>query len=111
MSLAGSPFQKTSNLIGKLIRGTGQLIDNVGIKIQGKYARIDKCKWTIPYPFFVNLQAYHFKVSRHKRLLNVYDKTPVLDKGVFVAPSVSIVGNVHLKDRSSVWYGAVLRGR
>ena len=37
-------------------------------------------------------------------------KTPQLDDGVFVAPSASIVGDVAIGARSTIWYGAVLRG-
>jgi len=30
-------------------------------------------------------------------------------KGVFVAPNATVIGDVHLGDHSSVWFGAVLR--
>lgn len=36
-------------------------------------------------------------------------KTPVMDSSVFVAPSAQVVGDVHLKEHSSVWYNSVLR--
>jgi carbonic anhydrase/acetyltransferase-like protein (isoleucine patch superfamily) len=36
--------------------------------------------------------------------------TPTLGKGVFVAPSASVIGDVVLGDGSSVWFGTVLRG-
>ena len=29
---------------------------------------------------------------------------------VFIAPSATVIGNVTLEDRSSVWFGAILRG-
>lgn len=35
---------------------------------------------------------------------------PMLGKDVFVAPSATVIGNVHLGDEASVWFGAVLRG-
>jgi carbonic anhydrase/acetyltransferase-like protein (isoleucine patch superfamily) len=35
---------------------------------------------------------------------------PVISETAFVAPGARIVGNVTLKDGSSVWYNAVLRG-
>ena len=28
----------------------------------------------------------------------------------FIAPSATVLGNVHLKKNASVWFGAVLRG-
>lgn len=35
---------------------------------------------------------------------------PVVGRGVFVAPTATVVGNVTLGDEVSVWFGAVLRG-
>jgi carbonic anhydrase/acetyltransferase-like protein (isoleucine patch superfamily) len=37
-------------------------------------------------------------------------KTPELGRDVFVADGAVVVGDVHLGDQVSVWYGAVLRG-
>lgn len=37
-------------------------------------------------------------------------KTPVVGEGVFVAETASVIGDVTIGARSSVWYGAVLRG-
>lgn len=42
--------------------------------------------------------------------MNLYDKTPLVDKDVFVAPSASIIGDVQVGSASSIWYGCVLRG-
>ncbi|KAH0900368.1 hypothetical protein HID58_049936 [Brassica napus] len=42
--------------------------------------------------------------------MNVFDKAPIVDKEALVAPSASIIGNVHLGPGSSIWYGCVLRG-
>lgn len=35
---------------------------------------------------------------------------PVLGRGVFVAENATVIGDVHLGDEASVWFGAVLRG-
>ncbi|MEK9785834.1 MAG: gamma carbonic anhydrase family protein [Gammaproteobacteria bacterium] len=35
---------------------------------------------------------------------------PSIAEGVYVAPSADIIGSVILKEQSSVWFGAVLRG-
>jgi carbonic anhydrase/acetyltransferase-like protein (isoleucine patch superfamily) len=35
---------------------------------------------------------------------------PTLGQGVFVAESAAVIGDVHLGDGASVWFGAVLRG-
>ena len=37
-------------------------------------------------------------------------KSPRFGAGVFLAPNASIIGDVELGDRVSVWYGSVLRG-
>jgi carbonic anhydrase/acetyltransferase-like protein (isoleucine patch superfamily) len=37
-------------------------------------------------------------------------KTPQLGEGVFVAPNAEVIGDVAIGARSSIWYGAVLRG-
>ncbi len=37
-------------------------------------------------------------------------KTPKLGKGVFIAKTATVIGDVTLGAHSSVWYGAVLRG-
>ncbi|CAN6722228.1 unnamed protein product [Malus baccata var. baccata] len=76
--------------VGFWIRETGQAIDRLGSSLQG---------------------SYYFKeqLSRHRTLMNVFDKAPVVDKDVFVAPSASIIGDVQVGRGSSIWYGCVLR--
>lgn len=49
-------------------------------------------------------------VSRHRTLMNIFDKAPAVDKDAFVAPSASIIGDVQVGRGSSIWYGCVLRG-
>ena len=51
------------------------------------------------------------KVLKLSQRLSTYlDKKPTLGKGVFIAPSATIIGDVRLGAGASVWYGAVLRG-
>lgn len=38
---------------------------------------------------------------------NVY---PTLGKADFVAPNSTVIGNVEIGEKSSIWYGATLRG-
>lgn len=57
------------------------------------------------------LVCAQYVVSRHRTLMNVYDKAPKVDKDAFVAPSASIIGNVNVGQASSIWYGCVLRGK
>jgi carbonic anhydrase/acetyltransferase-like protein (isoleucine patch superfamily) len=37
-------------------------------------------------------------------------KTPELGKGVFLAETCSVIGDVVIGDESSIWYGTVIRG-
>ena len=41
---------------------------------------------------------------------NVLEKTPQIDPQAFIANGAQVIGNVVLKQDSSVWYNAVLRG-
>ena len=52
-----------------------------------------------------------FAVSRHRTLMNLFDKTPVIEDSAFVAPSASVIGDVQIGEKSSIWYGCVLRGK
>lgn len=77
--------------VGFWIRETGQALDRLGSRLQGNY-------------FFQE------ELSRHRTLMNVFDKVPVVHKDAFVAPSASLVGDIHVGSGSSIWYGCVLRG-
>ena len=45
-----------------------------------------------------------------ERLERFLTKEPTLADDVFIAPGATVVGDVRLGSRSSVWYGCVLRG-
>jgi len=77
--------------LGTALRETGQALDRVGCSMQGS-------------------SAFRELISKHKTVRAVYDKTPALPSVGFVAPSASVMGDVVIGERSSVWYGAVLRG-
>ena len=42
--------------------------------------------------------------------MNLFSRHPHVVSDVFVAPSASIIGEVQVNSRSSVWYGSVVRG-
>jgi len=84
-------MKRFSNIFAKAIRETGQAMDRVGLIIEGN-------------------EIFKETFSRHRSLMNLFDKKPVLGAGVFVAPNASIVGDVKLSDGASIWYGAVVRG-
>ncbi|XP_078428546.1 gamma carbonic anhydrase 1, mitochondrial-like [Wolffia australiana] len=77
--------------VGFWIRETGQALDRLGCRLQGNY-------------------YFQEQLSRHRTLMNVFEKVPRVDKTAFVAPSASMIGDVHVGEGSSIWYGCVLRG-
>ena len=49
-------------------------------------------------------------VSSHRTLQPFAGASPSLGDGAFVAPGASVIGDVTLGARASVWYNAVIRG-
>ncbi|KAL9253598.1 Gamma carbonic anhydrase 1, mitochondrial-like protein [Drosera capensis] len=77
--------------VGFWIRETGQALDRLGSRLQGNY-------------------YFQEQLSRHRTLMNVFDKVPAVDKDAFVAPSASVIGDVQIGAGSSIWYGCVWGG-
>jgi carbonic anhydrase/acetyltransferase-like protein (isoleucine patch superfamily) len=77
--------------VGFWIRETGQALDRAGCRLQGNY-------------------FFREELTRHKPLMNLFDKKPSVAEDAFVAPSASLVGDVQVGSKSSIWYGCVLRG-
>uniref|UniRef100_A0A0E0JH73 Uncharacterized protein n=1 Tax=Oryza punctata TaxID=4537 RepID=A0A0E0JH73_ORYPU len=77
--------------VGFWIRETGQALDRLGCRLQGNY-------------------HFHEQLSRHRTLMNIFDKTPHVHRDAFVAPSASLIGDVQVGQGASIWYGCVLRG-
>ncbi|GLT40117.1 hypothetical protein SLA2020_142730 [Shorea laevis] len=77
--------------VGFWIRETGQALDRLGCRLQGNY-------------------CFQEQLSRHRTLMNLFDKAPLVNKDVFVAPGASVIGDVQVGRGSSIWYGCVLRG-
>lgn len=77
--------------VGFWIRETGQALDRLGCRLQGNY-------------------FFHEQISRHRTLMNIFDKTPHIHRDAFVAPSASLIGDVQVGQGASIWYGCVLRG-
>ncbi|KAF2553108.1 hypothetical protein F2Q68_00035589 [Brassica cretica] len=120
--------------VGFWIRETGQALDRLGCRLQGKnHFREQRTISFHPSYFPIPIQSlfdpkfslilmlyrsidyaividFISILSRHRTLMNVFDKSPSVDKQAFVAPSASLIGNVHVGPASSIWYGCVLRG-
>lgn len=112
--------------VGMMIRETGQALERVGVTLQGSRSFTGMCsvqsKHGLPFSMLhckmyvgqawpdllLLLAAEPF--YRHRPVMNLETKLPTLGKGTFVAPSASVVGEVSLGDKASVWYGSVLRG-
>jgi len=77
--------------VGRGLRETGQALDRLGMKAQDNW-------------------LFAERLCRHRALMNLFDQRPELGAQVFVAPNAAVIGNVELKDHSSVWYGAVVLG-
>ncbi|GJN37998.1 hypothetical protein PR202_gb27004 [Eleusine coracana subsp. coracana] len=82
---------KAMYAVGFWIRETGQALDRLGCRLQGNY-------------------FFHEQISRHRTLMNIFDKAPHVHKESFVAPSASLIGDVQVGQGASIWYGCVLRG-
>lgn len=77
--------------VGFWIRETGQALDRLGCRLQGN-------------------SAFKEQVSRHRTLMNLFDKKPSVPADAFVAPSAAVIGDVTIGPRASIWYGSILRG-
>ncbi len=49
-------------------------------------------------------------MSRHREVLSIGAKKPVIGDVTFVAPCANVIGDVQLGKNSGVWYGAILKG-
>src|SRR5215470_19861017 len=43
-------------------------------------------------------------------LMELDGKSPTIGRDVFLAPNAVLIGDVHVGDNASIWFGAVLRG-
>lgn len=77
--------------LGRCIRETGQALDRLGLKA-------------------IEKTSYNEQFSRHRQLMNIYDKVPNVSGDSWIAPNAAIIGEVQVGNEASVWYGAVLRG-
>lgn len=85
-------IRKLFSETGKCLRETGQALDRLGARALGDHV------------------SFRETWSRHRQFMNLYDKRPTVSNDTFVAPNASVIGDVTIGDRSTVWYGAVIRG-
>lgn len=82
---------RVMHTLGTMLRETGQVLDRIGCNLQGS-------------------NAFREAISKHRTVQGIYDKVPSLPRQGFIAPSASVMGDVTIGEKSSIWYGAVLRG-
>jgi len=77
--------------VGKAFRETGQALERVGQRL----VHVEDLRQV---PFSKNL-------SRHRTLMPTFTGgKPRVGKDVFIAPSVSVVGNVKIGNHANLWY-------
>lgn len=77
--------------LGVMLRESGQALDRLGCQLQGK-------------------GSYAEEVFRHTPIVSLFGRKPDVAASAFVAPSASLIGEVHVGPGSSIWYGSVIRG-
>jgi len=82
---------KAVHLFGRALRETGQALDRFGLTIAGN-------------------EIFNESFSRHRPVMSLVEKNPEVSSAAFVAPTAAVIGNVSLSEKSSIWYGAVVRG-
>ena len=70
--------------VGFMFRETGQALERMGARAQDNW-------------------IFNEKLCRHRAVMNLFDQRPKMGGGVFVAPNAAVIGNVEIKDCSSIW--------
>lgn len=89
--------------LGRALRETGQALDRVGVRGRS-HAETTRQIGDDPYKFQDHL-------SRHRNQMPLLNRgSPTIDENVaMIAPCSALVGDVHVGENSSIWYGAILR--
>ena len=89
--------------LGRALRETGQALDRVGVRGRS-HAESTRELGDDPYKFQDHL-------SRHRNQMSLLNRgSPKVDDNVaMIAPCSSLIGDVHIGENSSIWYGAILR--
>jgi carbonic anhydrase/acetyltransferase-like protein (isoleucine patch superfamily) len=99
-----SYWQILRQVVGRAFRETGQSLHRVALKTE--MVAITKHEYYDDYVLFEDF------LSRHRQLFPLLTSgQPTLhDQIGFVAPCATLIGTVNVGPRSSIWYGAILRG-
>jgi carbonic anhydrase/acetyltransferase-like protein (isoleucine patch superfamily) len=91
MKLLKSISKRTFYSIGRMVRESGLALDQYGSRLERDIAYLEP-------------------LSRHRQIMPLYDLEPKVYHTAFIAPNATIIGEVHVGHKCSIWYGAVLRG-
>eukprot|EP01118_Nematostelium_gracile_P003131 TRINITY_DN13566_c0_g1_i1.p1 TRINITY_DN13566_c0_g1~~TRINITY_DN13566_c0_g1_i1.p1 ORF type:complete len:265 (-),score=75.22 TRINITY_DN13566_c0_g1_i1:84-878(-) len=83
-------FSSASVLFGNILCETGSKLSQIGAHFKG-----------VPPPVLGNV---------HKKIKPFQGQRPSIGQGAWVAPSAVVVGKVEIGEKSSLWYGSVVRG-
>jgi len=78
--------------VGSSVKGFSKTYDRIGRFYQGNWAIADET------------------ICCYNRTLALENTSPSLHKDIFVAPNAALSGHVDIGIKSTVWYGAVIRG-
>jgi len=76
--------------VGTILRESGIAIDKLGLSILGT-------------------AKYEEEISGHRRIIPINSLIPSFPKDTFIAPNASVIGDVQIGPKSSIWYGSILR--
>jgi carbonic anhydrase/acetyltransferase-like protein (isoleucine patch superfamily) len=99
-----SYWQMLRQVVGRAFRETGQSLHRVALKTE--MVAVTKHEYYDDYVLFEDF------LSRHRQLFPLLTSgRPILHHQIgFVAPCATLIGTVNVGPRSSIWYGAILRG-
>lgn len=110
-------LEKSLSGIGSICRGLGRALDEMGSMIQGEAAAHDHARPNLAWaptkldPSAPPTQGQVVNVPPMGRIVSTKQLVmPRKGADVFIAPSANVLGDVRIGSKSSIWYGAVLRG-
>lgn len=114
---ASGIVEKTLSGVGFLFRSLGSALDELGAIVQGPMAVKESVQPNLAWaptkadPSRPPTKGEAVKVPAVVRMPHLKDIVmPKKADNVFIAPSANVLGDVCIGARSSIWYGAVLRG-
>ncbi|GAX74110.1 hypothetical protein CEUSTIGMA_g1559.t1 [Chlamydomonas eustigma] len=103
--------------VGSIFRTVGAALDEIGALLQGPGAVTETVRPNLAWapakfdPATPPTKGQVASVPPLGRILSIKQIVmPTKGMDVFVAPNANVIGDVKIGSRSSIWYGAVLRG-